>query len=60
MEHTISCQDHSTVNLSEYDDGVWISVHRTGAHVGVPLTRKQAIELRDALTAAMETENAAQ
>ena len=61
MEHTISCQDHSTVNLSEYDDGVWLSVHRTGAHVGVPLTRKQAIELRDALIAlTTETTDAAQ
>ena len=61
MEHTISCQDHSTVNLSEYEDGVWLSVHRIGAHVGVPLTRKQAVELRDALIAlTQETTDAAQ
>ena len=60
MEYSIRCADHSGVRVSDYDDGVWISIHRQGAHAGIPMTRKQAEELRDAIIDFLETQDAAQ
>ena len=50
MDHTIKCAESSVVSVAEYDGGVWIAIHRIGAHAGIPLTQEQAVQLRDALT----------
>jgi hypothetical protein len=60
MEYIVRGADHSGVRVSDYDDGVWISIHRQGAHAGIPLTREQAEQLRDAIIAFLETSDAAQ
>jgi hypothetical protein len=60
MEHLIKCEGNSSVSVSEFDGGVWISIHRVGAYTSTPMTREQAVELRNALTQMMETEDAAQ
>jgi hypothetical protein len=60
MEHSIRCADSSAINVSEYDDGVWLTVHKIGAHTGIPITRAQALELRDALNTLLEITDAAQ
>jgi hypothetical protein len=61
MEYHIPAADYSSINISEYGDGVWISVMRHCGYASTHLTRKQAEELRDALTAlTTETEDAAQ
>ena len=61
MEYHIPAADYSSINISEYGDGVWISVMRHCGYASTHLTRKQAEELRDALIAlTTETADAAQ
>ena len=60
MEHSVRCANSSAINVSEFEDGVWISIHKIGAHAGIPITRAQALELRDALNTLLETTDAAQ
>jgi hypothetical protein len=58
MEYHIPAADYSSINISEYGDGVWISVMRHCGYASTHLTRKQAEELRDALIAlTTETED---
>jgi hypothetical protein len=61
MEYHIPAADYSSINVSEYNDGIWISVMRHCGYASTHLTRKQAEQLRDALIAlTTETEDAAQ
>jgi hypothetical protein len=61
MEFHIPAADYSSINVSAYEKGVWISVMRHCGYTSTHLTRKQAEELRDALIAlTTETEDAAQ
>jgi hypothetical protein len=62
MEYHISAAaDNTSINVSRYEDGVWISVMRHCAYTSTHLTREQAEQLRDALIAlTTETADAAQ
>jgi hypothetical protein len=60
MEYHIPAADYSSINVSAYEKGVWISVMRHCGYASTHLTRKQAEELRDALIAlTTETEDVA-
>ena len=59
-EYQVIGPEHSLVSVSGYEDGVWISVMRHCGYTSTRLTREQAEQLRDALIALTETENAAQ
>ena len=52
--------DGASVTVSEYDDGVWISVNRHCAYTSTGLTRAQAEQLRDGINTLLETADAAQ
>jgi hypothetical protein len=52
--------DGASVTVSEYDDGVWISIHRHCAYSSASLTRAQAEQLRDGINILLETADAAQ
>jgi len=52
--------DGASVTTSEWDDGIWISVHRHCAYASIGLTRAQAIKLRDGINTLLETADAAQ
>jgi hypothetical protein len=61
MEYHIRGADTSNVNITRFEDGVWISIHRHCGYTSTHLTREQAEQLRDALIAlTTETEDAAQ
>jgi hypothetical protein len=61
MEYHIPAADYSSINISGYEGGVWISVMRHCGYTSTHLTRGQAEQLRDALIAlTTETEDAAQ
>jgi hypothetical protein len=60
MEYHIRGADTSNVNITRFEDGVWISVNRHCGYTSTRLTREQAEQLRDALIALTETEDAAQ
>lgn len=51
MEYHINAADSSSLNVSDYEGGVWISIMRHCGYASTHLTRKQAEELRDALIA---------
>jgi hypothetical protein len=53
-------QEGSSVTLSDYDDGMWISIHRHCAYTSTGLTRAQAEQLRDGINILLETADAAQ
>ena len=55
-----SDQPNVSVTVSEYDDGVWISIHRHCAYASASLTRAQAEQLRDGINILLETADAAQ
>jgi hypothetical protein len=57
MEYHINAADSSSLNVSGYEDGVWISIHRHCGYTSTHLTREQAEQLRDALIALTETAN---
>lgn len=62
MDYSIkAAADHSNINVTSYEDGVWISIHRHCAYTSTHLTKEQAEQLRDALIAlTQETQDAAQ
>jgi len=61
MEYQVKGADNSSVSVSHYEGGVWISVMRHCGYTSTHLTKEQAEKLRDALTAlTTETEDAAQ
>jgi hypothetical protein len=61
MEYLTKAADNSSVSVSHYEGGVWISIMRHCGYASTHLTRKQAEQLRDALIAlTTETEDAAQ
>jgi hypothetical protein len=53
-------QQGSSVTVSEYGGGIWISVHRHCGYASTNLTRAQTEQLRDVLIALTETSDAAQ
>jgi hypothetical protein len=58
MEYHINAADSSSLNVSGYEGGVWISIHRHCGYTSTHLTREQAEQLRDALIAlTTETED---
>jgi len=59
-EYQVRGAEHSLVSVSGYEDGVWISVNRHCGYTSARLTKEQAKQLRDALIALTETEDAAQ
>jgi hypothetical protein len=61
MEYHIPAADYSSINVSTYEKGIWISVMRHCGYASTHLTKEQAKQLRDALIAlTTETEDAAQ
>ncbi len=60
MEYHIPAADYSSINVSTYEKGVWISVMRHCGYTSTHLTKEQAEQLRDALIALTETADAAQ
>jgi hypothetical protein len=60
MEYHIPAADYSSINVSTYEKGIWVSVMRHCGYTSTHLTREQAEQLRDALIALTETEDAAQ
>jgi hypothetical protein len=59
MEYHIPAADKSSVNVSEHDNGVWISILRHCGYTSTHLSKEQAEQLRDALIAlTTETEDA--
>jgi hypothetical protein len=61
MEYSIKATDSSHVHVTDFEGGVWISIHRQCGYTSTALTREQAEQLRDALIAlTQETEDAAQ
>jgi hypothetical protein len=55
--HIPAAADNTSINVSRYEGGVWISVMRHCAYASTHLTKEQAAQLRDALTA-LTTETA--
>jgi hypothetical protein len=56
---TIIKTDGASVTVSEWDDGVWISVNRHCAYTSAGLTRAQAEQLRDGINTLLKTANVA-
>jgi hypothetical protein len=59
-EYQVIGPEHSLVSVSGYEGGIWISLHRHCAYTSAHLSKEQAEQLRDALIALTETEDAAQ
>ena len=61
MDYSIKGAEHSNINVTPYEGGIWISLHRYCAYTSTHLSKEQAEQLRDALIAlTTETENVAQ
>jgi hypothetical protein len=60
MEYQIRGAEYSNINVSPFEDGIWISVNRHCGYTSTHLTKEQAEQLRDALIALTETADAAQ
>jgi hypothetical protein len=61
MEYQVRGAEHSNVNVTPHEGGIWISIHRHCGYTSTHLTREQALQLRDALIAlTQETADAAQ
>lgn len=61
MDYSINGSDHSSVNVTPYEGGIWISVHRHCGYSSTHLNKEQAEQLRDALIdLTVETQDAAQ
>lgn len=61
MEYSINGADTSSINITPYEGGVWISLWRHCGYASTHLTKEQAELLRDALIAlTSETADAAQ
>lgn len=46
---TIKTEDYEKINLSDYEDKLWLSLWKVGSHCSTSLTRDQVVELRNAL-----------
>jgi hypothetical protein len=46
---TIKTEDYEKINLSDFDDNLWLSLWKVGSHCSTNLTRDQVVELRNAL-----------
>lgn len=46
---TIKTEDYEKINLSDYEDKLWLSLWKVGSHCSTNLTRDQVVELRNAL-----------
>ena len=46
---TVRTDDYEKINLSDFEDNLWVSLWKVGSHCSTQLTREQVIELRDAL-----------
>jgi hypothetical protein len=53
-------QRGTSVTVSDHEGGIWISIHRHCGYASTNLTRAQTEQLRDALIALTETEDATQ
>ena len=60
MDYHIPAANNSDINVTRFEDGVWISIHRHCGYASTHLSRQQAEQLRDALIALTETADAAQ
>ena len=61
MAYSIKGAEYSNINVTPYEGGIWISLHRHCAYTSTHLSKEQAEQLRDALIAlTTETEDAAQ
>jgi len=50
-DFTIKCyHNEHKISVSEYDDGIWISLVMAGAHVYTTISKEQALKLAKALT----------
>ena len=57
---SIAARDGDSVSVSTDEDGVWLSVFKFAAYASTPLTREQAVTLRDAIDTILGAEHAAQ
>lgn len=46
---TIKTEDYEKINLSDFDDNLWLSLWKVNSHCSTNLTRDQVVELRNAL-----------
>ena len=49
FEARVELENYDRIAISDYEDGLWLSVWKTGAYAAVPVSREKVIELRDAL-----------
>lgn len=56
----IELGDYERLTLSDHETGLWLALWKTGAHCSSPITREQAIAIRDHLDQwlVMESEHA--
>ena len=50
----------SSITVTEFDDGAWISIHHHCAYASIGLTKEQALQLRDGINKILETTDVAQ
>ena len=57
---SIELDQYGRITLSDHEDGLWLTLWKTQAHCSSPITREQAIALRDCLDQwlVMESEHA--
>jgi hypothetical protein len=60
MEYQVRGAEYSNINVSPFEDGIWISINRHCGYTSTHLTKEQAEQLRDALIALTETADATQ
>ena len=46
---TVRTDDYEKINLSDFEDNLWVSLWKVGSHCSTQLNREQVIELRNAL-----------
>jgi hypothetical protein len=51
MDYSIKGAEYSNINVTPYEGGIWISLHRHCAYTSTHLSKEQAEQLRDALIA---------
>lgn len=56
MEITIKTTYSDRVNVSDFDDGVWLSIQVSGGSAYTTLTKEQAKELLEALQTVIDHE----
>jgi hypothetical protein len=54
FEATVKTQEYEKINISNFEENLWLSVWGGRAHCSTQLTREQVIELRDALNKYLE------